>query len=82
MNSDGEELNAKGDALASSFKKKRLADFTQQAERTAWKNNPATTHPERDPLLLDVLPAKALRVLQIQGGVIFALEAFPSHLRR
>jgi len=35
---DGDELNAKGDALmSSSFKKKRRSDFAEQAERTAWK---------------------------------------------
>lgn len=34
---DGEELNEKGDALLSPYKKKRRADFQEQAERTAWK---------------------------------------------
>jgi hypothetical protein len=36
---DGEKLNAKGDAIDAwgSRKKKRKADFVQQADRTAWK---------------------------------------------
>lgn len=35
---DGDKLNANGDALVwSSRKKKKKSDFAQQAERTAWK---------------------------------------------